>query len=337
MERQNNYVEDIINRYIYQVTKNLPATTRKDIEEELRTLIYDMLEERTKENNPTEHDINAVLMELGKPSELAAKYRDNSLYLIGPNLFPTYLQLLKIVLPAILLTMSIISVLELLTSPGQIWYDYLGNWFSNIWGGLFEAFTWITVIFAIFERKGLSMKDFTPKWEISSLPPLPKKETAISMVESILGIVFHIILMVLLISAPQLLGVFVYSDRLSNIPVFNLETLDRILPLLLISIGFGILKNIIGLIERRYSIKYAVSVSICTVVELLFTIIIFTGFPIWNKNFLTNVNAVFHLGLSSGLNHLWNSITSNFVLIIILIYLIELGSIFYKTFKNQDK
>ena len=54
---------DIIIRYVYAVTKNLPLKARKDIEEELKTLIYDMLEERMGETEPTKKDIEMVLLE----------------------------------------------------------------------------------------------------------------------------------------------------------------------------------------------------------------------------------------------------------------------------------
>lgn len=37
---------ELIDRYIYAVTKKLPQKQREDIEKELRTLIDDMLEER---------------------------------------------------------------------------------------------------------------------------------------------------------------------------------------------------------------------------------------------------------------------------------------------------
>ena len=67
--------QDLIKRYIYAVTKTLPARMREDVEKELHSLISDMLEERCQDMPPTEHDVLVVLTELGRPAELAAKYR----------------------------------------------------------------------------------------------------------------------------------------------------------------------------------------------------------------------------------------------------------------------
>lgn len=52
---------DLIERYIYAVTKRLPQKVQKDISDELRTLIDDMLVERCGELVPEEKDIRVVL------------------------------------------------------------------------------------------------------------------------------------------------------------------------------------------------------------------------------------------------------------------------------------
>lgn len=59
----------MIERYIYTTTKHLPEKTRKDVETELRSNIYDMLSE-----NYDEADVRKVLYELGNPAELANRY-----------------------------------------------------------------------------------------------------------------------------------------------------------------------------------------------------------------------------------------------------------------------
>ena len=59
-----------IERYLYAVTKQLPAKSRRDIERELRSLIGDMLEERCGDIAPTERDIRVVLTELGTPTDV---------------------------------------------------------------------------------------------------------------------------------------------------------------------------------------------------------------------------------------------------------------------------
>ena len=43
------YTEDMIERYIYQVARFLPGRNKEDILKELRTLIWDMIEERIRD------------------------------------------------------------------------------------------------------------------------------------------------------------------------------------------------------------------------------------------------------------------------------------------------
>ena len=69
---------DLIERYIYAVTKRLPQKVQKDISDELRTLIDDMLAERCGELVPEEKDIRVVLTELGTPEELYEKYNPDN-------------------------------------------------------------------------------------------------------------------------------------------------------------------------------------------------------------------------------------------------------------------
>ena len=65
---------DLIERYLYAITRRLPAKQRADVAEELRTLISDMLDERCGSLPPTAKDVRVVLTELGTPGEMVRKY-----------------------------------------------------------------------------------------------------------------------------------------------------------------------------------------------------------------------------------------------------------------------
>ena len=118
MESNGKYLEDVTNRYIYQVVKRLGASQREEIKKELMGLIEDMLSERTE--NPAREDIDAVLTELGRPSELANKYRDSKQYLIGPEYFSLYIFVLKVVLGAVALGMAVAMTVGFITAPPRI-------------------------------------------------------------------------------------------------------------------------------------------------------------------------------------------------------------------------
>ncbi len=66
----NNQIKQ---RYIYAVTRELPQAQRPDIEKELHGLIEDMLEERTQNRPATDKDLEDVLYELGKPQDSCGK------------------------------------------------------------------------------------------------------------------------------------------------------------------------------------------------------------------------------------------------------------------------
>ncbi len=331
-QTNNNYVEDMIKRYIYQVTKHL-TRNRKDIEDELRTLIDDMLEDRTHGSTVTNEDIDAILNELGNPAEMADKYRSINHSLIGPELFPRYLFLLKIVLGATLFGMCAVTVLDFVTNSGYVWNDLLSNLISNIISGLMSAFASVTIIFAIFEWRGIKLKELTEPWVVSSLPPIPVKEASISIAEPIIGIIFTIVVTILFIMAPQLLGVyFVSNGNTTTISIFNLEMLPAVRPLILIVLGLGVLKHFWELAERKYTLRYGIFTTIINTISILLVMIIFTRFEIWNPNFADQVNTIFNLSYSKT-EIAWDKITSAFVFILVFSYLLDTGVTLFKSIK----
>ncbi|ECH9276498.1 hypothetical protein YV30_23930, partial [Salmonella enterica subsp. enterica] len=62
---------DLIELYVYEVTRRLPERNREDIALELRSTIEDMLPE-----DYGEAEVKEALAKLGDPAMLAAQYRD---------------------------------------------------------------------------------------------------------------------------------------------------------------------------------------------------------------------------------------------------------------------
>lgn len=337
MEKHNKYIKDLINRYIYQVTKNLPVKSSKDIEEELQTLIYDMLEDRTGTKEPTKEDIDSVLIELGNPSDLADKYRDKSRYLIGPSLYPAYLTTLKIVIAATLLGLSIVAILGLITSSDTIWYEYLGNWIVTSLGGLMSAFAWVTIIFAIFEWRDVKLTNLLPEWEPSSLPPVESKEVSIPIAGPIANIVFSILFLTVLISSPHFIGIFFFSDHSQVVSFFDTEVIKSVLPLFAVCSGLSIVKSIWEIIERKISFKYAIFTVVNNLITIAILIIIFTMFPIWNPNFIEEIKVFFNAIDNAAVISVWNQLTSNLIIFLVIIYLIDCVTVMYKALKYDRK
>lgn len=120
-----------------------------------------MLEEQLQGREATTEDVQRVLSELGDPREMANRYRDTKQYLIGPELFSSYLSVLKIVIIAVSIAFAVIFCVEAFLEPRPIAELFFDHLFGLI-VGYFQAFTWVTIVFALIEfstiRKGRSNK-----------------------------------------------------------------------------------------------------------------------------------------------------------------------------------
>ena len=90
---------NLIDTYVSEVGRRLSRKTRADIEAEIRSILQDMLEERSqKTGKPVDEELTLeVLKEYGAPEKVAATYQGDR-YLIGPRLYPIFMLVLRIVL-----------------------------------------------------------------------------------------------------------------------------------------------------------------------------------------------------------------------------------------------
>ena len=76
---------NLIERYIYAVTRHLPVDQREDVADELKSMIEDQLDEI---GSRSKKDVEKVLISLGDPENLARRYKGGKQYLIGPAFYP---------------------------------------------------------------------------------------------------------------------------------------------------------------------------------------------------------------------------------------------------------
>jgi hypothetical protein len=100
---------DLIDRYVVEVARHLPAKNAEDVAEELRSLLSDALEARAARTGRPKDEALAVevLREFGEPEEVAARYRGPK-QLIGPDWYPIF----KSVALGVLLIPLAIKVIE---------------------------------------------------------------------------------------------------------------------------------------------------------------------------------------------------------------------------------
>lgn len=168
----------LTDRYVHAATRSLPEDQRADVADELRGSIGDRVEALIHEQPGLDvYDAEyAAVEELGDPDRLSAGYSGKRLQLIGPELYPSYVRVLKSVL-----VVSVPSVTLVVAVVGALAGESVGG---VIGGAAWMAFTvavqicfWITLAFALTER-GKTSEDLQSslgtEWTPDRLPDLPR-------------------------------------------------------------------------------------------------------------------------------------------------------------------
>ena len=281
---------ELIDRYVYAVTKQLPISMRSDVDKELRSIIADMLEERCGDMAPSDKDVRVVLTELGTTEELALKYDPmGEKYLISPRLYSTYIRVLATICISVAGGLAIAGVVSTIfgDSVGP-WYLIIAEWASAIFNTLLTVFTVTTIVFAIVDRKA-SIPNAAE--ELSKLPAVPAKKELISRGESIFGIVFNAVFLILFAAAPQVLcGVLnVENGVVEAVTMFNNDVLAGLWGIWGAMFLAGIVKNILGLVIGRHCIKSAITATCCNIASVVSAGLFFLHRGIINEALITEL------------------------------------------------
>lgn len=283
--------QDIIERYIYAVTKRMPSKTAKDVAAELRTLIADMLEERCGEDLPSEKDIKVVLTELGTPAELYEQYTgDGKKCLIGQPYYTTYIYVMKIVLACTALGMTIVAILELLTGSeiaGPL--QGIAQWLGMLWQGLLSAFAFVTLLFAFFYHKEIPIDTYSG---LENLPAVPGKKERISKVDPILGIGISILFLIVFLVCPQIFCV-IMTETKELIPIFNTEVIRATWYIIVLFSILGIFREIMKLLDGKYTKRVVITSVITDLLSGVCTIWWLLRKDIMNPEFIRHIDSLF--------------------------------------------
>lgn len=287
--------QDLIERYIYAVTRRLPRCKQEDVAKELRGLVEDMLLERCGEAMPEEKDVRVVLTELGSPQELYEKYDENSgKCLIGQPYFSTYVFVLKIALLAAAFGLTISAGIIALLEPGTVW-EGIGSWLSMLYNGLLSAFAIVTLLFAFFYRKHIPLSQ---PFNFDDLPPVPKENEVIPKWECIAGICISVIFATVFLAFPQVLGAYLPGEG-GLIPIFDSGLIHKTWYLVLLFSLCGIVRESVKLQERRYNRRVLVTTVFADVTTGVLTIWWLAGYDLMNPVFIDKMTAL--LGEGGGI------------------------------------
>lgn len=181
---------DLLDRYLAAVGLLLPTGQRKDIVEELRDVLLTRREERVAElGRPLagEEEI-ALLRAFGHPLAVAARYAPQQ-YLVGPELYPHYVLVLKLLFAIIAVSAVIIGLVAETNQPGQPVQAILTA-LTALWRGTIEAVGVVTLIAAGLQHRNIRLKIVPDDWIPRDLPTLPKlrRETAFDHVAAIVAL-----------------------------------------------------------------------------------------------------------------------------------------------------
>jgi len=270
-------------RYIYAVVRHLPKKMQADVEQELETLISDMIEERFSNATPSEENVKSVLAELGNPDDLAVKYLgDEGKALISGIYFVNYKRILLFVLPllaAIVFGANFLSGIFIVganPSPGRILNLLVTQPIGSVVQMAISAFALITVIFVIAERKKADWFSHT----LDELPEVPGKNEKIGLGTPIAELIVVAIGMAAFVWFPQIIGGY-FADAGGWIPVFNIEVLHSLWIPLTIGAAFCVGWAIMSLVEGRYSIRIVAATAVTNVV-----VAICAGIVLFNPNLI---------------------------------------------------
>lgn len=230
-------MKDWIDRYLYAVGQKLPGAQREDIKKELKSLILDDLDQRVERQRSTkgedyketEEDVLAILESFGSPAEVAAKYKLNNRYFIGPELYELYRMLLFIVLGAVSLGISIATIVSVLAGEGTF-IEFLYKLPVRLISAGISAVGSITIVFAIIQHftPEEKIKDINPNkdWSPKELEPVPVSHEIIKLSDTIAAICFTILALVIFNGFPHIIAMYVpRGDNMMVTPIFNLGIL----------------------------------------------------------------------------------------------------------------
>lgn len=329
-----------VERYIFAVTKRLPQKQRSDLEQELRSLIEDMLSEQVKNGKTTEKDIDQVLLELGNPALLADRYRAKRNYLIGPENYETYFLVLKIVIAAVAFGITLAMTIGFFVEPPGSIVELFIEYFSALFGALVQVFAWITVIFAIIEYRNVSMNEEfkNEPWNPDDLPELPDKNLAIKPAEPLVGLLFAVLAIILFNTAEHLIGIYSFSDDgvMRLIPLFNHEGFRALLPLLNIMLAIGIFKESLKLVIRKWTRGLALANLVFNLLSFGLFILFVRGDSLWSDAFFAFWLEIGLIPVGADPIIIWDKAITGLIAVVALALLIDSAVNLIKSFRYQQ-
>lgn len=283
---------ELIDRYIYAVIRKLPRNQRQEVDTNLRKLIDERLKEEDYFDNPNEVKLKETLLSLDSPSKMADNYRQTKAFPFSSAFFESYIRTLKIVFFAMFVVITVAHAIPYFIEPVSIFqslYHYLGS-LVNI---SIQVFLLVTAIFFVLDYRGKRVNDSGDvTWQLKDLPPLPTPKGLISKGEAIAGIVFSVVFLIIVAFFTYLLGIPIILDGqlVSFIPLLNVKAAASFLPLILLVIGLGIVKDILKIKIGKWTKFLALWNLLINLISVIIIVFVVSSPSFWNPNFILDLS-----------------------------------------------
>ncbi len=279
-------MDTLIDRYITAVGENLPAKIRKDTVTEIRSLIQDALDDRSKTEGkaPDDEMMVAVLKEFGPPEKLAAPYLPDK-YLVGPRLFPPFILVLRIALPIIFVLVLLaawLGVDQVTAMTAREFITELVKSLANALSAVVQGFGNIVLIFAILQWALPEFKTKPKEWDPRTLKAISEPDR-IKIGELIVEIALTLAALIIFNFYPDRVGIYNNLNGVWSFTPILTTTFFSFIPWLDLVWGLTILLDVILLRKGSWQVgtrilaimTSAVSIfiagSLITRIPLLFT------------------------------------------------------------------
>ena len=302
-----------VDRYIYAVTRHLPEKDREEVSRELRSNIEDMLMEDYSEDN-----IKQVLEEMGSPYELSSQYLDQEKYLIGPRMYHSYVDTLRILLTVALIVGAVIFTVDLLISLNSL-----------------DAINSLGFIIAERTSAADEIKNFKNKvFVVEDLKEIPKTiGKKISKVEMTFSLISTMAFLSILLLRSDLIAIYIAGE--GSYPIFNERTIKMYLILILAVGALSIILTIYKIILGRWNKKLAVAATIYALISLMVTIIVVLDPHLFDPKFITFMSDNFKTW-SIDFSQNMGKFKVGFLVVASIITLIDIVTALYQGFRREN-
>lgn len=328
---------DLIERYIYAVGQKIWSKNRKDIENELRTILYDNLDEVTQGKEATEEQIKDMLKRFGSPSEVASRYNTTEKHLIGPNVYDLYVLVLKIVLIVSFVGITIGTVTSFITMSQDA--NVIGRVLLVIpqyIAGLVTSFGYVTAIFYLVERFGTSEEiKIDSDWSPEKLPKLVSEQDRVKRIGIIINIILIIFALIIFNFYPNQISIsYTSGDGWVRFSALSEVALKQYLPLWNIVWILSLIMNTLLLRMGKWSLYTKIFKAVLSIASIIILAIMIKGPDLLSIESLSAALAQTGQDMTDVLQMLLKLFKTIYVVVIVII-VVELGMDGYKYIKQS--